>query len=401
MSGKLRTILPLVVISVSILGAIVIVASRPDVIPSPPKVTRKLIRVQKVFRQNIQMTVKSQGTVVPRTESALVSQAAGLIISVSPSFAPGGFFEKGDVLVSLDPRDYEFALTQAKLQVAQAELTLMIEEQEANIAKEEWRQLNQGEAPALVAREPQLQQARAALDAAQATLQQAQLNLERTKIRALFSGRIRMKNVDIGQYITPGMAVATIYSVDYVEIRLPLSDEDFAYIDIPFDFRGGQSTDKGPKVVLHARFAGKEHEWQGYLTRIEGEIDIRSRMLHMVARVENPYGKKENSNRPPLTIGMFVQADITGKSAENLFTIPRTALRDNNQVLIVDFEERLRFRPVDVFRIDSEIVYIRSGLSDGEQVCISPLQAVVDGMKVRVIEDKVYVGKETKLEESK
>jgi RND family efflux transporter MFP subunit len=395
MAEKKKFLLPLLVLFVSIIGAIVIVASKPEVKPAPPEVTRKVIRAQEVRKQSVQMTVRSQGTVVPRTESALVSQVAGLIMSVSASFVAGGFFEKGDVLVSLDPRDYEFALTQAKLQVAQAELTLTIEEQEAEVAREEWRRLNEGDAPALAAREPQLQQARAALDAAKAGMEQAQLTLERTQIRAPFAGRVRMKNVDVGQYVTPGMAVATIYAVDYVEVRLPIPDDELAYVDIPVDFRTSQSNHKGPDVVLRARFAGQEHQWLGYLTRIEGEIDARSRMIHAVARVESPYDRKANSNRPPLTVGMFVHAEITGKAVDGLFAIPRAALRDNNQVLIVDDEERLRFRSVDLFRLDAEIVYINSGLIDGELICISPLQAVVDGMPVSVFEGGSFMKEET------
>jgi RND family efflux transporter MFP subunit len=376
MAEKKKFLLPLLVLFVSIIGAIVIVASKPEVKPAPPEVTRKVIRAQEVRKQSVQMTVRSQGTVVPRTESALVSQVAGLIMSVSASFVAGGFFEKGDVLVSLDPRDYEFA-------------------QEAEVAREEWRRLNEGDAPALAAREPQLQQARAALDAAKAGMEQAQLTLERTQIRAPFAGRVRMKNVDVGQYVTPGMAVATIYAVDYVEVRLPIPDDELAYVDIPVDFRTSQSNHKGPDVVLRARFAGQEHQWLGYLTRIEGEIDARSRMIHAVARVESPYDRKANSNRPPLTVGMFVHAEITGKAVDGLFAIPRAALRDNNQVLIVDDEERLRFRSVDLFRLDAEIVYINSGLIDGELICISPLQAVVDGMPVSVFEGGSFMKEET------
>ena len=401
MKEKKKFVLPILVIFVSILGAIVIVASRPEVKPLPPEVSRKIIRAQKVYKQSVQMVVKSQGTVVPRTESVLVSQAAGLIIAVSPSFVVGGFFEKGDVLVSLDPRDYEFALTQVKHQVAQTELSLEIEGQEAKIAKEEWHRLNDGQAPPLVAREPQVNQARAALEAAKAGMLQAQLNLERTQIRAPFSGRVRNKHVDVGQYVTPGLAVAKIYAVDYVEVRLPIPDEELAYVDIPLDFRGAKTNHKGPIVILKTRFAGEEHEWQGYITRIEGEIDARSRMIHAVVRVENPYSKKPNSIRPPLTVGMFVYAEIEGKYVDDLYAIPRAALRDNGQVLIVDADERLRFRNVEPFRFDSEIVYIRSGLEDGEQICISTLQAVVDGMPVSVLEEKVYVGKETKLEKTK
>ncbi len=401
LNHKLKYILPVAVILVSILGALVIVRSKPDVKPNPPRITPKLIKTIEVRQKQVQMVVRSQGSVRARTESALVSQVAGLVTSVSPSFVAGGFFEEGDILVSQDPRDYAFILTQAKHQVAKAALALEIEKQQSEIAREEWLRLNTGEPPSLASRKPQLLEARAALEAARAGEQQAQLNMERTSIRAPFAGRVRTKNVDVGQYVTPGMALANVYAIDYAEVRLSLRDEELAFLDMPFDFRGKNLNRKGPRVDLQARFAGKQHQWQGYLTHIEAEVDSRSRMIHAVVRVDNPYGKSVDNQRPPLTVGLFVNAAIHGSTVENLYLLPRAALRNRDEVLVVDGDNRLHFRKVESFRVESDIAYISSGLSDGEQVCVSVIEAVVDGMPVEPILEEYKFSNIAMQEESK
>lgn len=388
MSKTMKILAPIAIVLVSLGVAAIIVVSKPDVKTAPAEIARPFVRAIEVQKQNIAMTVKSQGNVVPRTESTLVSEVAGRVISVSPGFAAGGFFEQGDVLVTVDKRDYELALTQAKAQVAQAEMRWKWENQEAEVAKKEWQRLgNNGTAPDLVLRKPQLAEAEAAYAAAQAAMQQAELNLERTQIRAPYAGRVRSKLVDVGQFVNPGLPVAQIYAVDWAEVRLPLPDEELAYLDMPLNFRGGKSENHGSEVILRGNFAGTSHEWRGYIARMEGEIDARSRMVYAVARVENPYGRSHD-NRPPLAVGMFVQAEIIGNTINDLITLPRSALRDNNQVLVVDHLNQLRFRDVEIFRIDKETAFIKAGLNNGETVCISPLETVVDGMHVRIFEDE-------------
>lgn len=387
MSGKLKYLLPVAILAVSVLGAIIIVASKPDVTPKPPEIKPRLIRVTEVRAKDVQMMLTSQGTVTPRTESVLVSQVAGLIKSVSPAFVAGGFFEKNDILVRLDASDHQFAVIQAKQQVAQAELALKLEEQQGEIAKDEWRKLNDTLIPALVAREPQLAQTRAALDAAKATLQQAELNLQRAFIRAPFAGRIRTKNADVGQYATPGMTLAQIYAIDYAEVRLPLPDDQLQFLDMAFDFRGSKNDSQGQEVLLKANFAGRQQTWKAYLTRIEAEVDSRSRMIHVVARAENPYGRSQDDNRPPLAAGLFVQAEIFGKQYKNIYEVPRKAIKSGSQVLVIEQGNKLYARDVKILRLDAETAYISEGLDNGEMICLSKLDIFVNGMLVEPVRD--------------
>jgi len=349
---KLKVILPFGIISISIILAVIIMLAKPDIEQGAQEIKALQVRVMPAVKKEVQMTVISQGTVRAKTESEIVAQVSGVIKSISESFVVGGFFKKGHILVRLDDRDYQYRLIQAKHKVTQAELVLKLEEQQAEIAYDEWIQMNEGMPPALVSREPQLAEARASLESAKAGLMQTQLDLERTKVRAPFSGRVKSKNVDIGRFVSPGMSLARIYS--------------------------------RPEVILSGDFAGNKQQWVGSLSHIEGEFDSRSRMIHVVARVADPYG---DQNEAPLTVGMYVHAEIVGKKVSGLIEVPRTAIRNQNQLLIVDEENRIHFRNVEIFRIDGEVVYISDGIKNNEWICISQPKTVVDGMQVTPIRD--------------
>jgi RND family efflux transporter MFP subunit len=388
-SIRWKIILPLTAIVLAIVIMMVMVKLKPAPetrIPEPPL---PLVRVMNVQLQDMILTVESQGTVSPRTESVLLPEVAGRVIEVSPSFVPGGFFEEDEFLLRIDPFDYRQAAVQARGAVAQAELRLATELAEADVARKEWDELGEGEPTPLTLREPQVAEARAALDSARAALENAERNLQRTTILAPYAGRVRQKQVDVGQYVSPGSPLATIYSVDYAEIRLPLPDNDLAFVDLPLDYRGEASAGRGPEVTLRADFAGRTFAWKGRIVRTEGEIDPRSRMVHAVARVSNPYSRGSDPERPPLAAGMYVEAEIAGRKVEDVALIPRSAVRTNDTVLIVDEEERLRFRPVEILQATAEHAIVQSGLADGERICLSNLTAVTDGMRVRVAAPEV------------
>jgi RND family efflux transporter MFP subunit len=388
MNKKLRIILPLIIIAAGILIAFILIRSRAKVEAEPVSFLPPLVRAATIKLQNYQLFVKSQGIVSPRTESELVSQVAGQVVEVAPQFAPGGFFFKDDILLKVDPRDYEFALSRLKAQVAQAKLRLSQEEGEASIARQEWEKLgSKGEPDPLVLRIPQLAEAKASYEAAQAALKQAELNLQRTFIIAPYDGRVRIKKVDFGQYVAPGAPIATVYAVDFAEVRLPVSDDEMAFLDCCLDYRSSNPSEIKLPVKLKASYAGERYEWKGSIVRVEGEIDPLSHMIHLVARVKDPYGQLQRSSRPPLAVGMFVEAEIQGILVKGVAVISRSALRGSDQVLVIDEENKLHFRTIDVLRADFESVIVRSGLKQNERICLSALETVVDGMSVRVAEE--------------
>ena len=381
----LKALLPPLVLGIALTGAYVMWLNRPPVETRTPVVAPPSVRVQQVAFESVDLTVTSQGTVQPRTTSQLVPEIAGNVINVSPSFAVGGFFEEGDILLEIDTYDYRQALITGQSQLAQARLRLAQEEAEAEMARREWEELGGGNANALTLREPQVEDARAAVASAEAAIDRARRDLERAQVRAPYAGRVQSKDVDVGQFVNRGTAVGRIYAVDSAEVRLPLPDEELAYLDVPMSYRGTQQQ-AGPAVVLSADFAGRRFTWEGRIARTEGEIDAVSRMVHVVAEVDDPYAPGSDPSRPPLAVGMFVEAEISGRRVDDVVVLPWAALNGRDQVLIVDDDGRLRFRQIEILRSTTESVLVRSGLSEGELVSISALDAVIDGMAVQIAE---------------
>jgi RND family efflux transporter MFP subunit len=380
---RLRVILPFAILVVGAVVTIVMLKSRAPVATRPPEEYAPLVRVLVVEPQTHWLTVTTHGTVKPRTETALVSEVAGRVMNIAPSLASGGYFEKGEVMLTVDARDYELAVVTAQGLVAQARVRAELEEAQGEVAREEWKTLGGDKESPLATRELQLQEAQAALAAAEASLEVAKRNLRRTRIRAPFACRVRDKSVDVGQYVTPGVPVAGIYAIDYVEVRLPIPDAELAFLDLPFNYRGEKSQTQGPEVRLHADFGGAHREWVGRIVRVEGEIDPVSRVVHAVAQVDDPYGRKTGGERMPLAVGLFVQADIAGLEVDDAVVLPRSAVRSGNTVLVVDDDDQIRFREINVLRLSGNRAIVTGGLNRGEKVCISSLEAATDGMKVR------------------
>jgi RND family efflux transporter MFP subunit len=379
----LQGVLPLVLLGLAGLAAMTMIRNRPAVETQAPQIAPPGVRVHTVELEDLDLTVVSEGTVRPRTESELVPEISGRVTSIAPSFAEGGFFEEGDVLVTIDPFDYQQAVVSARAQLAQTRLRLAEEEAEAEVALREWEDLGRGDPRELTLRKPQLEDARAAVAAAEANVTRAERDLERAEITAPYAGRVRRKNVDVGQFVTIGSSIGTIYAVDVAEIRLPMPDEELAYLNLPLSYRG--STDRRtPHVTVRTTFAGEEYTWDGRIVRTESEIDPVSRMVHVVAEVRDPYRAGPDPNRPPLAVGMYVDAEIEGRRFEQIAAVPRAALRGRREVIVVDDENRLHFQEIDVLRTTAQYIYVENGLENGQRVVISTIDSPTDGMLVQV-----------------
>jgi len=352
--------------------------------PRPSQANIPLVRVMEAAPTNVQLTVHSQGSVQPRTQIVLSPEISGVVAEVSPSLVPGGFFEKGEVLVRIESKDYELAATQALAQVIAAEARLVREQAEADVAKAEWQELGGGRTPtALTLREPQLAEAHAGLASAEATLEQARRDLDKTQLKAPFAGRVSSEDVDIGQFVNRGAPLAVLQSIEAAEVRLPIPPDQAGYAELPIPWREGMGGGR-PEVHLSGQLGGNTHTWTGRIVRTESELDTRTRMIIAVAEVVNPYERRDDENRPPLLAGLFVNAEIMGHTLTNVYEIPRDAVRGSDRLLIVDDESRLEFRTVDIARAERGRVVIEKGLNPGDRICLSPLEAPVDGMQVRL-----------------
>jgi len=401
MKRMLRIVLPVALLLFAVFLTKTLVGLRPKVEPTTPEIVPPVVAAVGVESAALDLVVHAQGTVVPRTQSRLVSEVAGRIVEVSPDWVNGGFFEAGELLVAIDPTDYELAEKEAEMRVAQAELSLAQDLADAEIAQRDWEVLN-GDTPAppLVVREPQVREARASLAAAKSALEKAARDLERCRIVAPYPGRIRSKSVDVGEFVQRGSELGRVYAIDRAEIRLPLPDSELEFLDLPLAYRGPRVTEPigtngvmqaegahWPEVTLSARFAGSAPIWSGRIVRTEGELDPESRMVVAVCEVEDPYGRSEETNRPPLAVGMFVDATIQGIRVPDALAMPRTALRTGDRVFVVEGapgEERLAIREVEVLRTERDRVLVQSGVTPGERVVLSPIETAVDGMRIRL-----------------
>lgn len=357
--------------------------------PTPEKKQATLVlpvvEVYEARSSPITLEAKSQGIVQARTETLLLAEVSGRILSISDSFFVGGYFKKGDPLIEIDPVDYQANLAMAKSQLAEAVLAFQQEKALADQAREDWESFQRENASDLTLRKPQLERARAMLESTRARVEIAERDLARTVVRAPYDGRIREKFVDIGQTVSARQSqLARIYSTDTAEIRLSISLKDIGYLDLPESYINLESVREKPKVIVTAAYGPNSYSWEGIIDRTEGAIDPRTRLAYVVAQVDKPYEKDPNSDRPPLNVGLFVEASIEGKRIENAIKIPRKALRQDNTVYIIDEENRIVFREVEVYKTDTQWAIITNGLYDGERVCLTPLEYAVMGMQVEV-----------------
>lgn len=385
----LQILLPVVVIVGGGFVAMMILGSKQQPIIKTPDNLGPLVRALVAQPDDVRLDVQARGSVEALRTVDLAAEVGGRIIKTHAALRAGGTFTPNDFLVEIDPSDYSLMITQQKAAVARAELRLLQEQAEGAAAVRAWQQL-EGDKPAdpLVRREPQIRDARLALAAAKAQQQRAEQDLLRTKVQVPFSGRVRSVHADIGQTVQRGQRLAVVLDTTEFEVRLPIPLTDTAFVELPLD----KSTEDGPAVKLTAEFAGQQRTWNGSIVRTEGEIDRRTRQMTAIARVRRKDGTM------PLLVGMFVEARITGRAVKNVFTVPSSALHSGNRIWVIEPTDeqayRLRDREVDVLRTERQSAVLRSGLSPGELVCLTSLQAPVDGMAVRIRQEEAATGEE-------
>jgi RND family efflux transporter MFP subunit len=389
MKRLFRFLLPLLVLLAGVAIAATMITTGPKTrrqrpVPAPPTV-----EIITMVPQNYQVVISTRGTVSPVTSSTLVPEVAGKIVKVADNFRNGGFFTAGQQLLQIDPRDYRNAVTIARAELIQRKQALTEEQARSQQARNDWEKLQlAGEPNPLVLRTPQLESVQAQLAAAEARLLQAELELERTRIIAPYAGRILDKKVDLGQYVSPGTALAEIYASDSVEVRLPITSEQQAFLDLPEIYLSDQNSEQsGAKVDFSARVGQRVDIWPGRLVRTEGSIDVRTRQLFVVARIDSPY--QRHDQRPPLKIGQFLEARIFGKQLEKVFVIPRQAVRGGKTVHLVDGENHLQRRELDIIWRDEQNLIAAGPLQPGDRLSLTALPFAADGIKVRIAAEPV------------
>jgi RND family efflux transporter MFP subunit len=384
--GFLRGLLPLSILAACLAGGWWLLKNPPEApqLAMPPSVLK--VEAMRLEPKSHPVVVRSQGVVSPRTRSVLLPEVSGRVVEVASSFRPGGFFAKGDLLLRLESADYEAALITAKAEVAACEVVLAEETARAEQARENWRALSKtGEPSALLLRQPQLAKAAADRLAAVSRVQRAQRDIERTRVIAPYDGQVLKQGVDVGQFVNSSTVLGEVFAADRVEIRLPLPERESRFLALPQPFRG-ESNAPGPKVELLGQFAGKAASWQGRIVRVEGSLDEQTRQVMAVAQVEDPYGRRADG-QPPLVVGTFVEARLFGQSLQEVYRIPRRAVRAGNEViLILEPGHTLRRVALEPLVIDEEFLIVAGGehcpFKPGALLCLTPIAFPADGALV-------------------
>jgi RND family efflux transporter MFP subunit len=382
-----KFMLPVILIVTSIVIVIAMVAYKNTQEPERKPDISQAVLVETIIAEvtSLNLTVSSQGTVRPRTETALVAEVSGKIVSVSDDFVAGGFFREGEVLLQIDPSDYRAGLKRAEAALASRKAKLADETARSEQALKDWKNMGKpGEPSDLGLRKPQMADARANVSAAEADVEKARRDLERTQITVPYDGLVRQKAVDIGQYVSPGTRLGVTFAIDSAEIRLPLTLTDLNYLDLPNGTETSSRLNPYPSVTLSAEVAGGRNHWQAQIIRTEGVVDETSRVVYAVAQVVDPYGVLGQSHQNELKIGSFVNAEIQGLPVENMVVLPRYVLQADHTVFVVNEQDKLEILPVVVLRAEAKKVYISSGIKAGTRVITTTLDAPVPGTQLAI-----------------
>ncbi len=381
MNLLVKVLIPVLILVGCVFAAKKVYDSRPEPRTRPSFPTVQAVEAITLSKSQYPVRLRSQGTVQPTQLTTLVSEVNGSITDIADVFVVGGEFSKGDVLLQLDERDYAIALTQAQASLAQASAQLQEESARAQLAKAEWQSLGR-KANAFNLRQPQVAAARANRDAARAQVERAKLDLERTRFIAPFDGRVLEKNVDLGQFVSRGSRIGQLYTTASVDVKLPLSSKQLTYLDIPIP--GSGSTAELPAIELNATVGGVPQVWTGKVIRAEG-VDASTQQLNIIARIDNPFVQ----GQAQLRIGQFVNAKISGRILDDVFVVPRSAVREDREVLLVNGDSQLERREVNIAWADDETAAIKDDSLMGAVLVTTAMSTVTNGTPVRATVDGV------------
>jgi multidrug efflux system membrane fusion protein len=319
-----------------------------------------VVEIASLQQQDFATWIDSYGTAESLTRTQLAVEVSGKVIRVSPNIHSGRAFSQGDVLVYLDEQNFRVAVDVAASVVADAEVRYLQEVALADLAAQEWNERPNNDAAQLLAlRRPQVAAAKAALQASKARLTNARLDLDRTQIRAPFDGKVLKQMVDIGQVVNPTQTIADIYSTEVVEVRLPVKISDLQHLVI---LEGNGTTQARPNVLLSTEFGSRTYQWQGEIVRSEGAFDPATRMLYVVAQINEPF--IQNEHRPAIRIGQFLSAKIEGRLLKDVYVIPRRAVSQNFVVSVAD-EGLFKKRQMTPLRTDAKSVVVSTLADNG------------------------------------
>ena len=380
---NLRTVIKTALLPLGIIGAGVVVMGalinsadseqRVDVVPPPLQV-----EIIEATQSEQLVKVYASGVVQPSHQVNLVPQVQGKIVYVADGFRVGQRFRKGEVIAQIEQTEYQLAVASERSRVEQARLNLTVENEREQDAQREWELLgNEGEAPELASRKPQLRLAELSVEAAEAGLERAELALSRTILKAPFDCIVRTEQLELGQ-VVGGSPVATLQGTKQFQVKVSVPTLHLPNLHVP-----GITGETGSKADI--RFSISEtvtlHK-NGYVLGLESELDPQARTINLLVAIDDPM----DGEGLPLLLGAYVDVELDGQSVMNTVRIPSTALREGSYVLVADAEDKLARKDVKVGWFDQSDVILTDGLSTGDRIVTTSMSYPIYGAALELLQ---------------
>jgi len=383
----LVTVLPLLILAGGLVIAVTLVKSSPKAERTPPPRMARLVETRTIEFGPQSTVIEAHGTVQPAKEVVVYPRVSGEVIGINPDLVPGGRFQEGDMLVTIDPRDFELAVRQRGTDLANARASLELEMGQQAVAQREYELLGEtvsGENRALVLRQPQLAQAKSVVEAAEAALDLARLDLDRTTVRSPFNATVRERNVNVGMQVTAATPLATVTGSDEYWVELTVPVDQLRWIHIP---AGGD--DVGSAVRLFSETTRGRGEFrEGRVFRLLPDLEPNGRLARLLVSVRDPLAlQPQDAGKPILILGDYVRGEIDGVGLPTAVALNRDLFRDGNRVWVMNEENQLEIRPVTVAFRGPDTLLVTEGLEPGDRVITTDLPAAVEGMALRTAED--------------
>jgi len=386
----LKILIPFLIVAGGVAVAVVLVKTRPQAARVAPQDRAILVEITTVTSKAAPVEVRAMGTVIPSREMVLMPEVSGRVVEQHPRFVPGGLVSEGELLVQLDGRDYELQVSQQRAAVANAKFALEVERGQQKVASREWELLDElgvtgKKGGKLALRKPHLKNAKAQLSGARGGLGRAQLAVERTQIKAPFNGLVVREQTEVGQLVGPQFALGTLAGTDSFWVRIALAQERLAMFTLPGPDGAGGATCSVTVSREGEPQAGTHRSCR--VVRLLGDVDPLGRMARVLVEVSDPMALASTDEEmpavSPLLLGSYVEVTIQGHTLEQVFEIPRKALRNADRVWVMNSQNTLEFREVTLAWRESETVLVKTGLSDGDRVVLSAIGTPVPGMSLR------------------
>jgi len=384
-STAFRIVLPLLIIIVALLGAQILIASRPSV----PKTSRAekatFVEVLTAHLQDERSTIIAYGTIQAHQQITVQPEVSGLVIQHNPDLVKGGTIAQGEALLQIDPRDYQYSLNEEQAALAKAEFDLKVELGNQAVAQREWNLLKPSEgeisdlSKQLALRRPHLKEKQIALKAAQSRLAKARLDLQRTILRTPFNALVLSESVEVGQLINTQSSVATLVGTDEFRAQVSVPIHQLDWITFP-----APGTPHGSRVRIIREIGNSQSGIRiGRVVELLGDVTQNGRMAQVLISIPDPLGLQPNqTNRRPLLLGEYVRVEIEGPILSNVVILPRHTIREGTRVWVKNKDSQLEVRPVKIVQSRKDSVLITHGVQEGDQIITSQLPAAIPGLLV-------------------